>query len=165
MFAGQQSNPRLWAGAMQLKWLGVIDQYTRENLSLEVEHTMTSEDVIDQLANFLAARGIPKQIHSDNDPEFIAQSIQDWLCQLEVETPDIEPDSPWENAYSESLNRRFRDEFLTLEIFDNLTGAKRLTACYRRNYNEDRRHSSLGHQTPVEFARQVLTNPYSYNTW
>ncbi|HMO16331.1 MAG TPA: integrase core domain-containing protein [Pirellulaceae bacterium] len=53
---------------------------------------------------------------------------------------------------------RFRDEFLALKIFDNLTAAKRLTASYRRNYNEDRPHSSLGYQTPSEFARQFSTS-------
>lgn len=137
-----------------LKWLGIIDEFTRENLSLEVEHNMTSENVVDYLAELFATRGLPRHIRSDNGPEFIAQAIQDWLGQLEVETLYIEPGSPWENAYSESFNSRFRDEFLALEIFDNLTAAKRLTASYRRNYNEDRPHSSLGYQTPTEFARQ-----------
>lgn len=142
------------ARGKQLKWLGILDEYTRENLSLEVEHNMTSEDVIDILAKLFAERGLPKHIRSDNGPEFIANAIQDWLGKLGVELLYIEPGSPWENAYSESFNSRFRDEFLALEEFENLTVAKTLTVIHRANYNNERPHSSLDYMTPTEFARQ-----------
>ena len=35
----------------------------------------------------------------------------------------IKPGSPWHNAYSESFNSRFRDEFLNIELFASLTEA------------------------------------------
>ncbi|HMP71413.1 MAG TPA: DDE-type integrase/transposase/recombinase [Pirellulaceae bacterium] len=70
-----------------------MGEFTRENLTLEVEHNITSEQVIDYLAKLLATRGLPKHIRSDNGPQFIAQAIQDWLGQLEVETLYIEPGS------------------------------------------------------------------------
>ena len=73
---------------------------------------------------------------------------------LDVGTLYIEPGSPWQNAFAESFNSRFRDEFLSLEVFDNLLAAKRLTHQWRLNYNERRPHSSLGYMTPAEFARQ-----------
>jgi hypothetical protein len=41
-----------------------------------------------------------------------------------METLYIEPGSPWENAYSESFNSRFRDEFLNLEVFASRMEAK-----------------------------------------
>ncbi len=137
-----------------LKWLVIVDEYTREDLCLEVEYNMTNEDVIDRLVELSATRGLPKYIRSDNGPEFVAEGIRDWLKDLDVGTLYIEPGSPWENPFAESFNSRFRDEFLALEVFDNLPAAKRLTALYRTNYNECRPHSSLGYQTPTEFARQ-----------
>ena len=115
---------------------------------------MTSEDVINHLAVLFQSRGLPNHIRSDNGPEFIAKSIQNWLGQLDVGTLYIEPGSPWENAYSESFFSRFRDEFLALEIFDNLAAAKQLTSAYQTNYNDHRPHSALDYQTPAEFARQ-----------
>jgi transposase InsO family protein len=137
-----------------LKWLTIVDEFTRENLCLEVDYHITSEDVIDYLAELFQRRGLPNHIRSDNGPELVAKSIQDWLVKLNIETFYIEPGSPWENAYAESFNSRFRDEFLALEMFDNLAAAKRLTSFYRTNYNEYRPHSSLNYQTPTEFARQ-----------
>lgn len=137
-----------------LKWLVIVDEYTRENLCLEVEYNITSENVIKYLADLFRTRGLPNHIRSDNGPEFIATAIRSWLEKLNVETLYIEPGSPWENAFAESFNSRFRDEFLALEIFDNLTAAKRLTSSYQTNYNEHRPHSALDYQTPTEFARQ-----------
>ncbi len=56
-----------------LKWLSIVDEYTRECLALKVDRSITSEDVIDTLAELFAMRGVPKCIRSDNGPEFIAQ--------------------------------------------------------------------------------------------
>ena len=39
-----------------LKWLAIVDEYTRECLALKVSRTITSEDVIDTLAELFAAR-------------------------------------------------------------------------------------------------------------
>ena len=50
----------------QLKWLSVIDEYTRECLALKVDRGITSSDVIDTLAELFAMRGVPKHIRSDS---------------------------------------------------------------------------------------------------
>ena len=152
------------ASGKQLKWLTIIDEFTRENLCLDVGYGFKSEEVIDRLAALAIERGLPKFVRSDNGPEFIAVALREWLTNLEVETLYIEPGSPWENAFAESFNSRFRDEFLGLEVFENLKAAKRLTSAWRANYNDHRPHSSLGYQTPTEFARglsaSVATLPH-----
>jgi transposase InsO family protein len=142
-----------------LKWLSIVDEYTRECLALKVDRSITSEDVIDTLAELFAIRGVPKHIRSDNGPEFIAKAIQRWMKQVEIEALYIEPGSPWENAYAESFHSRFRDEFLALEEFENLAAARRLTAVWKEDYNHHRPHSSLGYQTPVEFAARAAFVP------
>ncbi len=48
-----------------------------------------------------------------------------------------------------------RDEFLALEIFDNLQAARKLTAAWKEDYNHHRPHGSLGYQTPAEFAARL----------
>ena len=57
----------------QLKWLSIVDEHTRECLALKVDRSITSEDVIDTLAELFAMRGVPKCVRSDNGPEFIAE--------------------------------------------------------------------------------------------
>ena len=135
-----------------MKWLSIVDEYTRECLCLKVDRSITGEDVLDTLAELFAMHGAPRHIRSDNGPEFIAGAVRRWLNQLEIETLYIEPGAPWENGYAESFHSRFRDEFLAREAFENLPVARRLTAAWKREYNEERPHSSLGYVPPAEFA-------------
>jgi transposase InsO family protein len=140
-----------------LKWLSIVDEYTRECLALKVDRGLTSEDVIDTLAELFAMRGVPQCIRSDNGPEFIAAAIRRWTKQLGIETLYIAPGSPWENGYAESFHSRLCDEFLGLEEFESLAAASKLTAAWREDYNHHRPHSSLGYVTPVEFAARGAT--------
>ena len=135
-----------------------MDEYTRECLCLKVDRGITSEDVIDTLAELFAMRGVPKCIRSDNGPEFIARAIQRWTKQLSIETLYIEPGSPWENGYAESFHSRLRDEFLATEVFESLAAARKLTATWRDDYNHHRPHSSLGYVAPVEFAARCCSS-------
>ncbi|MAT70410.1 MAG: IS3 family transposase, partial [Planctomycetaceae bacterium] len=61
-------------GGGQLKWLSIVDEYTRECLTPKVARSITSEDVIDTLAELFAMRGVPRNIRSDNGPEFVAKA-------------------------------------------------------------------------------------------
>lgn len=135
-----------------LKWLSIVDEYTRECLALKVARSIASEDVLDTLAELFAMRGVPGAIRSDNGPEFVARVVQEWLTRLQIETRHIAPGSPWENGYAESFHSKLVDEFLSREQFENVRQARRLTAAWRDDYNHDRPHSSLGYVTPAEFA-------------
>ena len=112
----------------------------------------TSLDVIDEKVLLSGFRGLLQHIRSDNGPEFIAAEIGEWLKRPGVETLDVEPGSPWENAYAESFHSRLRDEFLSMEEFDSLSAARRLTAMWTDEYNHLRPHSSLGYRAPAGFA-------------
>lgn len=135
-----------------LKWLSIVDEYTRECLALEVGRGMTSQKVIDVLIDLFHIRGVPRHIRSDNGPEFIAQAIRRWVKQASVEVLYVEPGSPWENGYVESFHSRLRDELTKREEFRSLAEARYLTARWQLEYNHHRPHSSLGYQTPAEFA-------------
>ena len=51
----------------------------------------------------------------------------------------------------ESFHDKLRDELLNREIFRNLQEAKVLLEEWRKEYNEQRPHSSLGYMTLVEY--------------
>ena len=126
--------------------LTILDEYTRECLSITVARRITAQDVIYQLGELFLERGIPEHIRSDNGPEFTARAIRNWLADLGVKTLFIEPGSPWENGYLESFNGKLRDEILNREIFTTLLEAKVLIENWRREYNTIRPHSSLGYK-------------------
>jgi putative transposase len=136
----------------KLKFLVVIDEYTRQCLRIEVGRSMSAKSVVRILAELVQVHGEPGGMRSDNGPEFIAKAVQAWLAAAGVSTYYIQPGSPWENAYVESFNSRFRDEFLSRELFATLAEAQVLTEKHRRWYNHMRPHSSLEYQTPVQFA-------------
>jgi putative transposase len=136
----------------RLKMMPIVDEYTRECLTIEVERSITAEDVVSTLAYLFRRRGEPDFIRSDNGPEFIAKAIKRWLKVSGVGTLYIGAGSPWENAYSETFISRFGDELLKREVFADLLEAKVLVEDYRGHYNQHRPHSALGYQTPAEFA-------------
>jgi putative transposase len=136
----------------RLKWLPIVDECSRELLSIEVARSITAEDVVRDLERLVRERGAPEFIRSDNGPEFVARAVRDWIEAKGFKTCFIEPGSPWQNAYIESFNSRFRDEFLNLEVFGSLLEAKMLGEEHRYKYNHQRPHSSLGDLTPAEFA-------------
>jgi len=140
------------ASGSQLKWLSVVDEFTRECLVLKVDRGITSEDVIDTLAELFAMRGVPKHVRSDNGPEFVANALREWLGRVGVTTLYIEPGSPWENGFAESFHGRFRDECLAVEVFDGISDARAISTAWKDDYNTQRPHSSLGYMTPAGYA-------------
>jgi putative transposase len=132
--------------------LTILDEYTRECLSITVARRITAQDVIDQLGELFLEKGIPEYIRSDNGPEFTARAIRQWLRDLGVKTLYIEPGSPWENGYIESFNGKLRDELLNGEIFTTLFEAQVLIENWRNDYNHIRPHSALGYRPPAPKA-------------
>ena len=136
----------------KLKFLCVVDEYTRECLAIRVEPSICSAQVLDTLEWLFLIRGVPDYIRSDNGPEFIAHDLCNWLTDKACATIFITPGSPWENAYIESFNGKFRDECLNCELFANGRQAQIIAENWRVEYNTYRPHSSLGYMTPEEFA-------------
>jgi len=132
--------------------LTLVDEFTRECLSIDVARRMNSDDVLERLSWLFATRGVPDHIRSDNGPEFTAQIVRDWLERVGVKTLFIEPGSPWENGYVESFNGKLRDELLNGEIFYTVKEAQILIERWRRYYNTIRPHSALGYRPPAPEA-------------
>ncbi len=86
--------------------------------------------------------------------EFVALAVQDWIARRGFKTLYIKPGSPWQNADSETFNSRFPDEFPNREAFASVLKAKVLGRQNQHWHNQERPHSSLDDQTPVEFAQR-----------
>jgi transposase InsO family protein len=114
--------------------------------------SITAQDVVRVLDHLVRQRGVPEFIRSDNGPKFVAQAVKDWIAERGFSTSFTEPGSPWQNAYVESFNSRFRYEFLNIEAFGSLLEAKVLGGVRRYNYNHQRPRSSPEDLILVEFA-------------
>ena len=135
-----------------LRMLTLVDEYTRECLSIDVARQLKSEDVLERLVWLFTTRGVPQYLRSDNGSEFTCTAVRSWLAKVGVGTLFIEPGSPWENGYIESFNGKLRDELLNGEIFYTLLEAKVLIERWREHYNRIRPHSSLGYRPPAPEA-------------
>jgi putative transposase len=132
-----------------IKMLNIIDEYTRECLAMKVARRLTSKDVVETLGDLFLKRGTPKHIRSDNGSEFIASRVVGWFERLDVRPLFIAKGSPWENGYVESFNGKLRDELLNREIFYTLKEAQVMIERWRKYYNTERPHSSLGYRPPA----------------
>ncbi|AMV31260.1 IS2 transposase TnpB [Pirellula sp. SH-Sr6A] len=146
-------------GGKTIRFLNIVDEYTRVCLSIKASRSITSEDAIDTLAELFAMHGVPKRIRSDNGPEFISAAIKRWLSSLGIEVLYIEPGSPWQNGVCESFNSKLRDEYLSQTELLSEQDARLKARAWQNDFNEKRPHSSLGYLTPSEFARRCGASP------
>ena len=114
---------------LALRMLVVVDEWTRECLSIDVARKLNSDDLLERLSWLMATRGVPEHVRSDQlkslGPEFSAHVV--------------------------------RDELLDGEIFYTLREAKIMIEKWRRHYNEVRPHSSLGYKPPA--PETIVTRP------
>jgi putative transposase len=140
-----------------IRVLSVVDAYTRECLALEVDTSFASRRVTRVLDTIVSERGRPQAIRCDNGPELTSRHFLAWCVERQIELLHIQPGKPTQNAYVESFHGRLREECLNVSWFQNLFDARRKIAAWRKDYNEERPHSSLGYQTPKEFAEQAAS--------
>ncbi|XHY17113.1 IS3 family transposase ISPye6 (plasmid) [Pseudoseohaeicola sp. NH-UV-7] len=130
--------------------LNILDEFSRECLTIRLKRRLNSTDVIDVLTDLFILRGPPAFVRSDNGPEFVAKDVRAWIEAVCAKTAFIERGSPWENGYVESFNApRFRDELLNRELFYSLREAQIDIEGWRKHCNTKRPHSALGYRPPA----------------
>jgi putative transposase len=75
----------------RLKRSPIVDEFSRECLTVEVARHLTAQDVIKTLDGLFKEHGAPRHLRSDNGPEFGACAVKQWLADSKVETLYIEP--------------------------------------------------------------------------
>jgi putative transposase len=123
--------------------LNVIDEFTREAPAIEVDRGIDADGVVDVLDHLALHHRAPCSVRFDNGPEFIAHTAND-RCRF-TGSPFIDPGSPWQNTWIESLNGRLRDELLNSRRFDSQREARVII--------EDRRGRLQRQPTPLRPPR------------
>ena len=139
--------------------LCVVDDFTRECLTLVADTSLSGARVTRELDAIVAIRGKPLAVVSDNGTELTSGSILRWSQERQVEWHYIAPGKPTQNAFVESFNGRLRDECLNETLFTSLVQARAVLAAWRQDYNTVRPHSKLGGRTPAEIAGQRVWGP------
>lgn len=134
--------------------LTIIDHYTRETPGIFVSRSMAGFSPVEYLDRLKETVHLPKHIVVDNGPEFANTAFVEWCSRHGIEIHFIDPGKPVQNAYVESFNGKFRNEFLDQNKFSTIREVQRKLEQWIKYYNEERPHSSLDFLTPKEFAKQ-----------
>jgi len=140
------------ADGTRFRVLCVIDDATRECLTLEADTSLPGQRVARVLTRLIQERKHPKEIRCHNGTEFRSHAMAQWANKHAVELQFIEPGKPMQNAFIESFNGRLRDECLNSPWFLSLRNAQAQLRDWRHHYNQRRPHSALGYQPPSAFA-------------
>ena len=136
----------------RIKLLTLVDNFTRERLAIEVAERIGGHGVVEILMRVAEERGLPQKIQLDNGPEFTSKRLDQWAYLNGVALDFSRLGKPTDNAFIESFNGRFRQECLNESWFLSLDDAKEKVEIWRRHYNRERPHGSLGNLTPMEYT-------------
>jgi putative transposase len=130
----------------------IIDNLSREVPGIFVSKSMAGFSPVNFLENLKSQVKLPEHIILDNGPEFANQPFVSWCVKNNISLHFIDPGKPVQNAFIESFNGKFRQEFLDQGNFSSIAQVKKKLESWIRYYNEERPHSSLDYLTPKEFA-------------
>jgi len=133
----------------------LIDDCSRESVVQHADLSISGARLVRIFEDIKRSRKLPKQIVCDNGTEFTSKAFLKWAEDNNVELCFIDKGKPTQNAFVESFNGKFRDECLNEEWFMNLADARMKISKWRKEYNEERPHSSLGGLSPYEFIRKT----------
>jgi len=139
------------ADGRRFRVLGIMDQCSRECLTIAADTSMPALRVVRELEALVRRRGKPNVILSDNGTELTSRAVMQWAAEQNIDWHYITPGRPQQNGFTESLNGKLRDECLNEHWFSTLHEAHTSLEAWRRDYNTVRPHSALNYLTPAEF--------------
>jgi len=144
------------ASGQRFRTFNVIDDFNREVLWISTDTSIPSLKVMRILDQIAGCHGNPRQIRSDNGPEFLAHRLQQWAREHCVAWHFIQPGKPAQNAFIERLNRTFREDVLDAYLFSDLREVQEMAFDWMEMYNTTRPHEALGNLSPQQFAMQAI---------
>lgn len=138
----------------KFRLLNVLDDFNRESLAIEIDTSLPSLRVVRVLENLIQHRGKPTSIRTDNGPEFISHTLQQWCEAHQITLQYIQPGKPTQNAYIERKNGSIRRELLNAYLFYSLADVRNMTEEWRVDYNTERPHKALGYLSPLRYTEK-----------
>lgn len=137
----------------------VLDLYSRRVVGWAMSRRITRQLALDSLQMALTQRGRPQQLlhHSDRGSQYASKDYQRLLQSQDIECSMSRRGNCWDNAVVESFFATLKTELIYRTDYLNPEEARRAIFEYIEVfYNRQRRHSTLGYQTPAEFERSAL---------
>ena len=134
--------------------LTVIDDFTKQNIALVADTSISGMRVTRELDRAIFKHGILRTIVSDNGTEFTSMATLKWVQEAGIDWHYIVPGKPTQNAFIESFNGKLRDECLNETLFSSLADAKHELTKWKEDYNNWRPYSPNGEPEAKRVCRQ-----------
>jgi transposase InsO family protein len=146
----------IWTSEGWLYLAGVVDLYSRMVVGWSMSNRITGELTLDALNQALGRRRPNPGLlhHSDRGSQYAAGDYRKLLKVHRVTCSMSRKADPWDNAPMESFFATLKTELIYRERFSTREEAKMKIFDYIEVfYNRERRHSSLGYESPANFER------------
>jgi putative transposase len=136
----------------------VLDLASRRVVGWALRTRLTQDLTLAALEMALVQRGArPGLHHSDRGRQYTSEAYRACLARAGVRASLSRVGDCWDNAVVESFFATLTKELLVDGVFATRDEASREVFTFIEIwYNRQRRHSSLGYRSPVEFEREVL---------
>lgn len=144
----------------------LLDLASRRIVGWAVRRTLDRELVLAALHMALTHRQPPRGVlhHSDRGSQYASAEYRDVLTAHGLEASMSRQGNCWDNAVTESFFATFKVELVYETDWATRDAATRdIFEFIEVWYNRERRHSSLGYCTPVEYEEERLTNNRTIN--
>ena len=137
----------------KIRVLTVVDIFSKFSPVVDPRYSYRAEDVVMTLEKVCGQIGYPKTIRVDQGSEFVSRDLDLWAYANGVTLDFSRPGKPTDNAFIEAFNSKFRGECLNAHWFMSLDDARSKMEDWRRYYNEERPHSGIGQNTPIQLHK------------
>lgn len=138
-------------GGQRVRLLNVLEDYNRECMAIEVGLSISAERVTRVLDWIIEYKGKPKEIRTDNGPEFTSFHYLNWCESKGIKAIFIQPGKPSQNGYVERFNRTFREDVLDAYLFESIDQLQIKADLWKEEYNSAHPHQSLKGMSPIMF--------------
>lgn len=163
-----ESPDQVWAGDITFiptaaGWLYlavVIDLCSRKIIGWSLADNLRTQLVMDALKQALGSRNTAQKpiFHSDRGSQYGSGAYRELLNKSGIRQSMSARANPYHNAWTESFMGTLKAEMLQDGCFMNARDAKTEVFAYIESYyNTQRKHSSLGYQTPTQFEAHILS--------
>ncbi len=140
----------------------VLDVYDRRIVSFVLRKTCRTEDAQDALAlaldrAFGCAKASGLSIIHDRGSQFVSFGFREMVKSCGAHDVVTAVRHPQSCGRLERFHRTEKEELIWLQEWDDMAQLQAAVADWVRHYNEERPHSALGYQTPMEFHRAALS--------
>lgn len=128
--------------------VAIIDWYSRKILSWRLSNTMDAGFCVDCLEEAIRVYGMPEIFNSDQGSQFTSDAFTSVLIKNDVTISMDGRGRALDNIFVERLWRTVKYEEVYLKQHDSVQSLLLGLTDYFMFYNEERRHQSLGYETP-----------------